>query len=129
MDALHDFPQHIDRLETETGIAYLQKTDIFKRMLWFAYKESTVYHPLTVERVKEIAEMNKNGTKPTDLGAIKLAPVKETYEFTDTVGQTSLATLDSKAKKKKRKNKSGSRPQANRGPQQPGNRPPQGRQK
>jgi hypothetical protein len=28
-----------------------------------------VYHPLTVERVKEIAEMNKDGKKPLDLGA------------------------------------------------------------
>lgn len=115
MDALHDFPQHIDRLETEAGMAYLQKTDIFKRLLWFAYKDSAVFHPLSVERVKEIAEMNKNGTKPTDLGAIKLAHVKETYEFTDTVGQTSLATLDSKAKKKKRKNKGGARSSGNKG--------------
>lgn len=122
MDALHDFPQNIDRVETETGMAYLQKTDIFKRMLWFAYKDSAVFHPLSVERVKEIAEMNKNGTKPTDLGAIKLSPVKETYEFTDTVGQTSLATLDSKTKKKKRKNKSGNRTPGNTAPL-PGNKP------
>lgn len=132
MDALHDFPQHIDRLETETGMAYLQKTDIFKRLLWFAYKDNSVFHPLTVERVKEIAELNKQGIKPPDLGAVKLAPVTEKYEFTDTVGQTSLAALDSKSKKKKKKKKnnkqrnSGNRPLPNGNKQgAPSNRPPQ----
>ncbi len=119
VDALHDFPQHIDRIETEAGIAYLQKTDIFKRMLWFAYRDSTVYHPLTVERVKEIAEMNKDGKKPLDLGAIKLIPVKETYEFTDVVGQTALATLENKPKKKKRKGKGNNRLSNNRPPDVP----------
>jgi cell fate regulator YaaT (PSP1 superfamily) len=113
LDALHDFPQHVDKIETEAGIAFLQKTDIFKRLLWFSYRDSTVYHPLAVERVKEIAEMNKNGNKPTDLGALKLMPVKETYEFTDVVGQTTLATLEKNPKKKKRKNKGNSRPQNN----------------
>jgi hypothetical protein len=63
--------------------------------------------------VKEIAEMNKNGNKPTDLGALKLMPVKETYEFTDVVGQTTLAALEKNPKKKKRKNKGNSRPQNN----------------
>ncbi|MBA2422671.1 MAG: hypothetical protein H0V61_05545 [Chitinophagales bacterium] len=113
LDALHDFPQHVDKIETEAGIAFLQKTDIFKRLLWFSYRDSTVYHPLAVERVKEIAEMNKNGNKPTDLGALKLMPVKETYEFTDVVGQTTLAALEKNPKKKKRKNKGNSRPQNN----------------
>ncbi len=119
VDALHDFPQHIDRIETEAGIAYLQKTDIFKRMLWFAYRDSTVYHPLTVERVKEIAEMNKDGKKPLDLGAIKLIPVKEAYEFTDVVGQTALATLENKPKKKKQKGKGNNRLSNNRPPDVP----------
>jgi cell fate regulator YaaT (PSP1 superfamily) len=128
LDALHDFPQNIDKIETETGVAFLQKTDIFKRLLWFTYKDSSVFHPLTVERVKEIAQMNKDGQKPADLGAVKLAPVKETYEFTDVVGQTTLASLESKSKKKKKsgnKNKNWNRGSNNKPlqtPRKPGSR-------
>jgi cell fate regulator YaaT (PSP1 superfamily) len=104
MDALKDFPSDIDKIETETGIAYLQKTDIFKRLMWFAYKNSTAIHPLTPERVHEISALNKNGQKPTDLGEIKLTTQKEKepIEYTDVVGQVSLNTLENKAKKKKK---------------------------
>ncbi|MBA3647334.1 MAG: hypothetical protein H0W62_02110 [Chitinophagales bacterium] len=105
LDALQDFPQHMEKIETETGIAYLQKTDIFKRLMWFAYKDSAIFHPLTVDRVKEIMEMNKLNTKPADLGAVKLLPVKEIIEYADTVGQTTLTSLEKKSKKKKNKNR------------------------
>src|SRR5271155_4406158 len=47
LDALHDIPQNIEKLETETGVLVLQKTDIFKKIMWFSYKESSVFHPLT----------------------------------------------------------------------------------
>jgi hypothetical protein len=53
------------------------------------------------------------------LGAIKLIPVKETYEFTDVVGQTALATLENKPKKKKRKGKGNNRLSNNRPPDVP----------
>ena len=89
LDALHDFPQNIDKIETETGLAFLQKADIFKRLLWFAYKDSSVFHPLTVERERNCGDEQK-WAKTSDLGAVKLVPVKETYEFTDVVGQTTL---------------------------------------
>ncbi len=107
IDALKDFPVDADRIETETGVAFLQKTDVFKRLLWFAYKNSTVFHPLTPERVKEIAEMNKNGQKPADLGSVQVTLKKQSdeKEYADVVGQVSLDSLDSKAGKKRKNQK------------------------
>ena len=106
MDALKDIPIDVERIETETGIAYLQKTDIFKRLMWFAYKNSTTFHPLKPERVKEISLMNKAGQKPADLGAVQLAPAKEKQEekeaYVDLVGQVTLNSLEKKSKKKKK---------------------------
>src|SRR5947209_20225197 len=37
LDALKDFPDSRTVLETEKGKATVRKTDIFKRMMWFAY--------------------------------------------------------------------------------------------
>ncbi len=106
LDALKDFPSEIEKIETESGVAYLQKTDIFKRLIWFSYKDSTVFHPLTPERVREISELNKIGQKPADLGAVQLTQKKEEVreEYSDVVGQVSLDSLEKKSKKK-RKNK------------------------
>jgi cell fate regulator YaaT (PSP1 superfamily) len=104
LDALKDFPSEIEKIETESGVAYLQKTDIFKRLIWFAYRDSTVFHPLTPERVREISELNKIGQKPADLGAVQLIQKKEEVreEYSDVVGQVSLDSLEKKAKKKKK---------------------------
>lgn len=129
MDALKDFPQNVERLETENGTVYLQKADIFKRLMWFQYKTSNTFYPLTVERVKEIQALNKEGKKPSDLGAIKIAPVKEVFEFVDAVGEISLKSLQNQSKKRKNKNKKaaqaqGEKPQQRAKPNQP-NRPQQ----
>jgi len=126
MDALQDFPKEADRLETENGTVDLMKTDIFKRLMWYKYRESTTFHPLRVERVKEILEMNRNGQKPADLGAIKTAPVKEVFEFADVVGQTSLKTLQNNQKRKKGKGKSQGSGQGNRNRPSGGSQTPRG---
>jgi len=112
MDALKDIPVDVEKIETETGMAYLQKTDIFKRLMWFAYKNSSVFHPLTPDRVKEISMMNKSGQKPPDLGAVQLSLKKEKEEeaYVEVVGQVSLESLDKKTKKKKKRSKHHHRP-------------------
>jgi cell fate regulator YaaT (PSP1 superfamily) len=63
LDALEDFPQ-VNLLETGKGRAFLQKTDIFKRTMWFSYANESTWHALAVEEVKEIAEANRRGEKP-----------------------------------------------------------------
>lgn len=111
IDALKDIPQNINKLSTAQGDLYLQKTDIFKRILWFSYKDSTTYHPLSPERVIEIDELNKKGIKPDELGEKKIerqagkASTEDEIKFADVVGQTTLESLGKKKKKKKNKKK------------------------
>lgn len=115
LDALKDIPQNINKITTVQGDLYLQKTDIFKKILWFSYKDSSTFHPLTPERVIEVNELNKQGIKPEELGEKKLErhpgkpDVDDEIKFADVVGQTTLESLG-KNKKKKNKNKSKLKP-------------------
>jgi len=110
MDALKDIPNNIDRLDTVRGVAYLQKTDIFKRLMWFTYPGDDAWIPLHIDRVKEILSLNKEGKKPDDLkNSMAEIAIKETstkYDYENVVGQDSLTRLDG-SKRKKRSNKRG----------------------
>ncbi len=67
MEALKGIPEVERPLLTEKGEAKLQKTDIFKRIMWFGYQEESTWIPLTVDQVKLIIELNKQGIRPADL--------------------------------------------------------------
>ena len=67
MDALKHIPDVGRPLLTEKGEATLQKTDIFRKIMWFGYKEESAWFPLEVERVNEILELNKAGRMPATL--------------------------------------------------------------
>lgn len=106
MDALRDIPTNVDRLETESGTAYLQKTDIFKKIMWYSYPGVENWIPLDVKRVREYAEMNKGGRKAQDLTVAYVPKEVEkpvSYDYENVVGQDSLTRLDEKNRKKKRK--------------------------
>lgn len=113
MDALKDIPENVDRLETEKGYARLQKTDIFKKLMWFSYPNEESWIPLTIARVMEIQEMNKNGEKPEDLKeeAAEIAPVSvaKVLDYENVVGQDSITRLDERQTKKKKKKRPSSR--------------------
>lgn len=112
LDALKDFPEVNNvKLETDKGRAFHQKTDIFKRTMFFSYTdEPDNFIPLSVDRVKEIMEMNKTGLKPSELEiktAMKIIEKKPDYE--NVVGQDSLTRFD-KTKKPKHKNRNNKKP-------------------
>ncbi len=67
MDALEDIPQVSVPLITEKGEATLQKTDIFRKIMWFGFKGESTWHPVQVKRVREILDMNENGKIPANL--------------------------------------------------------------
>ncbi|GGG78875.1 hypothetical protein GCM10007415_08720 [Parapedobacter pyrenivorans] len=105
MDALKDIPNNIERIETQKGTAYLQKTDIFKKLMWFSYPGEENWIPLTTNRVKEIHQLNKDGVKPEEIGAVVMEVVEEKpviYDYENVVGQDSLTRLDDRNKKKRR---------------------------
>jgi len=64
---LKDIPK-VDRpLQIEKGEAFLQKTDIFKKLMWFAYKGENSWFALELDRVRTIQELNKKGQKALGL--------------------------------------------------------------
>ncbi|WP_423148683.1 PSP1 domain-containing protein [Rubrolithibacter danxiaensis] len=109
MDALKDIPDDIERLETGKGTARLQKTDIFKKLMWFSYPNEENWIPLEIKRVREIQKLNKEGIKPEDLkeeaAEIDAAPLAKVLDYENVVGQDSLTRLDERTRKKKKKNK------------------------
>ena len=105
MDALKDIPEKVDRLETGKGVARLQKTDIFKKLMWFSYPNDENWIPLEISRVKEIQQLNREGVKPDNLKdeAVEILKpiVPKVLDYENVVGQDSLTRLDDKPKKKK----------------------------
>ncbi|CAM4195288.1 Cell fate regulator YaaT, PSP1 superfamily (controls sporulation, competence, biofilm development) [Pedobacter westerhofensis] len=109
LDALKDIPDRIESLHTEVGTARHQKTDIFKKLMWFSYPNQEDWIPLKVDRVKEIMAMNKKGQKPSNLKdeAVELATtviVEKVHDYENVVGQDSLTRLDDKRNKNNRNN-------------------------
>ena len=107
MDALRDIPEKVERLETVKGSARLQKTDIFKKLMWFSYPNDDNWIPLEISRVKEIQQLNKDGVKPDDLKeeAAEIDKVIKVLDYENVVGQDSLTRLDDKSAKKKKNNR------------------------
>jgi cell fate regulator YaaT (PSP1 superfamily) len=107
MDALKDIPEVNNvKLETEKGRAFHQKTDIFRKRMFFSYThEPDNFIQLTVDRVKEVMEMNKEGNKPADLLVhVEKKTVEKKPDYENVVGQDSLTRFD-KSKKQKFRNK------------------------
>lgn len=116
MDALKDFPDDIKEIKTKRGSAWLQKTDIFKKMMWFSYRSEETWVPLHVSRVNQIIEMNKRNEYPEDLSEIVIQPriVEKVLDYENVVGQDSLTRLDERNRKKKKNNNSNRRNSNNR---------------
>lgn len=110
LDALKEFPQLDNkRLATEKGYAFHQKTDIFKRVIWWSYtSEPDVFIPLSIARTKEILQLNAEDKKPADLLEAKhfkdLAEAK-IPDYENVVGQDSLTRFDDRKKTNHNRNK------------------------
>jgi cell fate regulator YaaT (PSP1 superfamily) len=105
MEALEHIPKIEGPLLTDKGEATLQKTDIFRKIMWFGFVAENTWYPLNIDRVNQILVMNREGRKPASLDADVVAekiPV-ETLN-------SDLARMDQKFKgksKKKSKKKRG----------------------
>ena len=72
LDALSDIPTVEKPLKTEKGNAVLQKTDIFRRIMWFSYNNDINWHSLPIHQVVEIIKMNEKGIMPNSLEDLNL---------------------------------------------------------
>lgn len=140
LDALQQFPDYAETLDTAMGTAQLIKKDIFKNLMWYILPNNTKHYPLTIQRVKEIKRLNREGQKVDELQPVDITGSKskeaEPAAFVDLVGQISLKTLEKNERKKRdqeRANRGGQqgggrnqgpRPQGGQGTREQGNRPP-----
>jgi cell fate regulator YaaT (PSP1 superfamily) len=105
VDAQKDFPSHKIVLETKNGQAYHSKTDIFRGIMWYTFDPVHMvnFTPVPVNRVKEIIELNKKGTKVDVLVDIAKVIKEGHLDFKNEVGQDSLTRFDDKKPKRKKK--------------------------
>ena len=111
LDAQHDFPETSIPLETEQGMVYHQKTDVFKRLMWYSSKKDMPSEIicLTVDKVLEVIEMNRRGEKVKKLESVEnanIAPILD-YQYQNAVDEKILTHIEDKTSKpfKKRHNK------------------------
>ena len=67
LEALTDIPKLKGPLLTKKGPAKLQKTDIFRKILWFGYEKENSWYPVSSDRVKEIMALNARDIIPETL--------------------------------------------------------------
>ena len=105
MDALKNFPKKEIKLKTEKGTAVCQKTDIFKKQLWYAYVgEWNNWFLLTVEQANAIIKENKSNKLVSGLEEYTSENnIVEENMFENVVGQDSLTRFDKPRKKKHNK--------------------------
>ena len=111
IDALEDFPDKADKLKTKAGLAVLMKTDVFKRLMFYAYIDNKIkFYALHVDQVWDAMDMIKNGDIPNSLDDIlAMAPpsgVEEVEEYEpdfENVDNVIQLPLEKRKKKKKKK--------------------------
>ena len=129
MDALKHIPDNVNVLRTEKGDARLQKTDIFKKIMWFSYPREENWVPVPINKVKEIQQQNRDGVIPADLGEIIELEEKaaKVLDYENVVGQDSLTRLDDRNRNKnKNKNRNNRNPNQSNQNQQGGQPRPAG---
>jgi len=109
MEALKDIPEVTKPLMTVQGEARLQKTDIFRKIMWFGFNNDNSWISVSIDRVKEIQKMNESGKSPANLNEDALAPKEEKSDQLN----NDLELLDKKFQKKSKKKKKRRNPNRN----------------
>lgn len=109
LQELKDIPKVDKELQTQKGNARLQKTDIFRKIMWFSYGgEEANWHSINIDRVKFILEQNKKGIKPIALSENEEEII---FDQQSEVKNEDLIALDKKykigANRKKKKKPTG----------------------
>jgi hypothetical protein len=94
IDALQDIPAVEKPLRTEKGVAHLQKTDIFRKLMWFGYGGDANWYVLPIADVVKVMAMNEKGILPNSISDLTI-PGNEPVEEKAKINQD-LAQLDRK---------------------------------
>jgi cell fate regulator YaaT (PSP1 superfamily) len=67
-DALKEFPDNKIALKSKKGEAFYKKSDVFKKIMWYAYKnDPNNLLAIHIDEVKKIIDLNKRNKLPEDL--------------------------------------------------------------
>lgn len=93
--ALQRFPEADKELETKKGAAVHQKTDVYKEVMWYAYKDKKACNliPIPLKSIKKIIRLNEDGEKPESLEMFAESEKKDN-DFNQVVGQDELGRFD-----------------------------------
>jgi cell fate regulator YaaT (PSP1 superfamily) len=96
LDAQEDFPDTSVKLETKQGKASHQKTDVFRRLMWYSIEgeKGQSISCLSVTQVNDIIEMNKNGNIPEKLLGIEESSIASVIEYQNAAGIESLTRFE-----------------------------------
>jgi cell fate regulator YaaT (PSP1 superfamily) len=99
IDAKKDFPRRVN-LKTKEGPAYYMKTDVYKETMWYSCpdKKGGNIVGISVERVREVLEMNKKGEQPDRLEEEKEIDISD-ISSDDILDSNSITRFDKKKKK------------------------------
>lgn len=104
LDALNAFPKQEKILKTDSGDAEFVKMDIFKKLLWYTYKENrSKWYKLSLEQVQEIIDLNNKNEVSIPLEDYE-SDIEEVVavDFENVVGQDSLTRFDTPKKNRRR---------------------------
>jgi len=97
LDALKDFPKKDINIKTTKGIAILQKTDIFKKLVWYSYKNSFMdWHEIDLKSLNKMIEINKSGKEVSALEDFSIHKEEEKK----VIAEDSITRFDKKIKRK-----------------------------
>ena len=108
LDAQSDFPDTSIPLEAKENRYFHFKTDIFKREMWYSSERGIPVNlvQLSVDRVKEVIEINKNNKRVDELQDAVQESAKKELDYHNVIEQESLTRFDDKKKSRNRKHKS-----------------------
>jgi len=108
LDAQQGFPATEIPLEIFDGTAFHQKTDIFRRIMWYSFSKDEPANlvAIPVERVVEIIELNKKGEKAKSLLEFTAAPeAKKNLDYNSPIGSDSITRFEENRDRRKKKKK------------------------
>jgi cell fate regulator YaaT (PSP1 superfamily) len=94
LDALKEFPNSEVPLKLKKGTAICQKTDIFKKIMWFTYTDDpSNFMAVPIEAVIEIQKKNAKGNFPEKLEDFAFKQ-EQKIDFDNMMGQDDLNRFD-----------------------------------
>lgn len=105
IDALKDIPKVKGYIKTTKGNAKLQKTDIFKKKMWFSFEGDSNWYVVSAKRVFDLIELNKKDIIPHSLEIDEEEVVEDNGVLNSDISQLDKKYRNKKKQHHKKKNK------------------------